>query len=121
MKLSELAVRLGCRLEGDGDIEVSRVARIDTAEPGDVTFLTNPRYASIATLRTAAGFTGAASRRIGVVSVIGVVRLTVAIKPLCYKLVQAYTENGWVEHIYDSFGKQTASSGSMTNPFQYTV
>jgi len=24
-----------------------------------------------------------------------------------------------VEHPYDSFGKQTASSGSMTNPFQY--
>src|SRR6266699_7222900 len=83
--------------------------------------MTNPRYASNATLRTAAGFTGAASRRIGVVSVIGVVWLSVAIKPLRYKLAQAYTENGWVEHIYDSFGKQTASSGSMKNPFQYTV
>ncbi|OLE46891.1 MAG: hypothetical protein AUG46_08185 [Acidobacteria bacterium 13_1_20CM_3_58_11] len=66
--------------------------------------MTNPRYASIATLRTAAGFTGAASRGIGVVSIIGVVWLSVAIKPLCYKLVQAYTENGWVEHIYDRSG-----------------
>ncbi|MFZ0413467.1 MAG: RHS repeat-associated core domain-containing protein [Candidatus Acidiferrales bacterium] len=28
-------------------------------------------------------------------------------------LVQSYT--------YDSFGKQTASSGSLTNPFQYTA
>jgi RHS repeat-associated protein len=23
-------------------------------------------------------------------------------------------------HTFDSFGKQTASSGSLTNPFQYT-
>lgn len=45
MTLSELASRLGCRLEGDGAIEVSRVARIDDAGPGDVTFLTNSRYA----------------------------------------------------------------------------
>jgi UDP-3-O-[3-hydroxymyristoyl] glucosamine N-acyltransferase len=46
MTLAELASRLGCRLEGDGAIEVSRVARIDDAGPGDVTFLTNSKYAS---------------------------------------------------------------------------
>jgi UDP-3-O-[3-hydroxymyristoyl] glucosamine N-acyltransferase len=46
MTLAELASRLGCRLEGDGTIEVTRVARIDDAGPGDVTFLTNPRYAA---------------------------------------------------------------------------
>jgi UDP-3-O-[3-hydroxymyristoyl] glucosamine N-acyltransferase len=46
MTLSELANRLGCRLEGDGTIEVVRVAAIDTAGPGDVTFLANPKYAS---------------------------------------------------------------------------
>ena len=46
MTLAELATRLGCRLEGDGTIEVSRVARIDDAGLGDVTFLTNSKYAS---------------------------------------------------------------------------
>jgi UDP-3-O-[3-hydroxymyristoyl] glucosamine N-acyltransferase len=44
--LDELARRLGCRLEGDGAIDVSRVAAIDEAGPGDLTFLTNPKYAS---------------------------------------------------------------------------
>jgi len=44
--LSELAERLGCRLEGDGNLDVARVAGLDDAEPGDVTFLANPRYAS---------------------------------------------------------------------------
>ena len=44
MKLSELAGRLGCRLDGDGDIEIVRVAGIEEAGPGDVTFLANPKY-----------------------------------------------------------------------------
>jgi UDP-3-O-[3-hydroxymyristoyl] glucosamine N-acyltransferase len=46
MTLSELADRLGCRLEGDGTIEVTRVAGLDEAGAGDVTFLANPKYAS---------------------------------------------------------------------------
>jgi UDP-3-O-[3-hydroxymyristoyl] glucosamine N-acyltransferase len=46
VKLAELAQRLGTRLEGDGSIDVFRVAGIDDAGPGDVTFLANPRYAS---------------------------------------------------------------------------
>lgn len=46
MKLRELADRLGCRLEGDGEIEIVRVADIVDAGSGDITFLTNPRYAS---------------------------------------------------------------------------
>lgn len=46
MKLRELAEHLGCRLEGDGDIEIQRVAGIQEAGPGDVTFFANPRYAS---------------------------------------------------------------------------
>jgi len=45
MRLSELAERLGCVLEGDGAIEIVRVAGIDGAGPGDVTFLANPKYA----------------------------------------------------------------------------
>jgi len=44
--LRELAERLQCRLEGDGAVEVVRVAAIDEAGPGDLTFLSNPKYAS---------------------------------------------------------------------------
>jgi UDP-3-O-[3-hydroxymyristoyl] glucosamine N-acyltransferase len=50
MKLREVAERLACRLEGDAELEVRRVASIDGAEPGDLTFLANPRYTS--SLRT---------------------------------------------------------------------
>jgi hypothetical protein len=42
--------------------------------------MTNPRYASIETLRRAPGSTRAASRIVGIVSVTGVVWLTIAIK-----------------------------------------
>jgi UDP-3-O-[3-hydroxymyristoyl] glucosamine N-acyltransferase len=44
VKLRELAERLECRLDGDGDLDVSRVAGIQDAQPGDVTFLANPKY-----------------------------------------------------------------------------
>jgi UDP-3-O-[3-hydroxymyristoyl] glucosamine N-acyltransferase len=44
VKLRELAARLGCRLDGDGDIDIARVAGIHDAGPGDVTFLANPKY-----------------------------------------------------------------------------
>ena len=55
MTLVELAERLQCRLEGDGSIEVTRVARLEDAAAGDVTFLANPRYASrLATTRASA-------------------------------------------------------------------
>jgi UDP-3-O-[3-hydroxymyristoyl] glucosamine N-acyltransferase len=46
LKLQDLADRLGCRLEGDGDREVRGVAGVHDAGPGDLTFLSNPRYAS---------------------------------------------------------------------------
>ncbi|HXE79183.1 MAG TPA: UDP-3-O-(3-hydroxymyristoyl)glucosamine N-acyltransferase [Vicinamibacterales bacterium] len=46
MKLRELAERLQCRLEGDGDIEITRVAGLEQAGPGDITFFANPRYAA---------------------------------------------------------------------------
>jgi UDP-3-O-[3-hydroxymyristoyl] glucosamine N-acyltransferase len=53
--LAEIAERLGCRLEGDGTLVISRVATLDDAEPGDLTFLANPKYASrVATTRAAA-------------------------------------------------------------------
>ena len=55
MKLRDLAERLDCRLEGDGDIEIVRVAGIQDAGPGDVTFLANPKYEKLlATTRASA-------------------------------------------------------------------
>ena len=47
MMLRELAERLGCRLEGDGAIEIRRVATLEQAGEGDVTFFANPRYAPV--------------------------------------------------------------------------
>jgi UDP-3-O-[3-hydroxymyristoyl] glucosamine N-acyltransferase len=44
MKLSELAERLGCRLDGDGGLEIRRVAGLEQAAGGDVTFFANPKY-----------------------------------------------------------------------------
>jgi UDP-3-O-[3-hydroxymyristoyl] glucosamine N-acyltransferase len=48
MKLREIADRLQCRLgrDGDGDIDIRRVAGIDQAGPGDLTFVANPKYQS---------------------------------------------------------------------------
>ena len=46
MTLGELARRLECPVEGDSGIEIQRVAKIETAGPGDVTFLANPKYAA---------------------------------------------------------------------------
>ncbi|HEX5474369.1 MAG TPA: UDP-3-O-(3-hydroxymyristoyl)glucosamine N-acyltransferase [Vicinamibacterales bacterium] len=55
MKLRELAERLECRLEGDGEIDVSRVAGLEQAGPGDLSFFANPRYAPLlATTRASA-------------------------------------------------------------------
>ncbi|MGH9309087.1 MAG: UDP-3-O-(3-hydroxymyristoyl)glucosamine N-acyltransferase [Vicinamibacterales bacterium] len=45
MTLQEIADRLECRLEGDGSIEVSGVATLEDAGPGDITFFANARYA----------------------------------------------------------------------------
>ena len=44
LKLRDLAERLDCRLDGDGDVEIRRVAGIETADAGDLTFFVNPRY-----------------------------------------------------------------------------
>ena len=46
MKLLELAERLCCRIEGDGDVEIRRVAGIEDAKTGDLTFVANPKYLS---------------------------------------------------------------------------
>ena len=44
MKLSELAARLGCKLEGGENDEIHGVAGIESAQAGEVTFLANPKY-----------------------------------------------------------------------------
>ena len=55
MILRVLAERLGCSLRGDGDTEVRRVAGIEDAGPGDLTFVANSRYlARLATTRASA-------------------------------------------------------------------
>ncbi len=42
--LAELAQHVGGRIIGDGRILIQKVAPIDEAGPGDITFLANPRY-----------------------------------------------------------------------------
>jgi UDP-3-O-[3-hydroxymyristoyl] glucosamine N-acyltransferase len=44
LKLRDIAARLHCRLEGDGDVEIHRVAGIEQAAAGDLTFVANSRY-----------------------------------------------------------------------------
>lgn len=46
--LAELAVELNAILDGDPAAMISRVAGIETAIPGDLTFVSNPKYASLA-------------------------------------------------------------------------
>jgi len=45
MKLSQLAETLACRLEGDPQLEITGIAGIEHAQPGQLTFLANRRYA----------------------------------------------------------------------------
>ena len=46
VKLGDLAAALGCQLEGDAGIDIARVAAIEAAGAGDITFLANPKYTS---------------------------------------------------------------------------
>jgi UDP-3-O-[3-hydroxymyristoyl] glucosamine N-acyltransferase len=46
VKLGELAVRFGCELRGDPDLEVDAVAALSAAHPRALSFLANPRYRS---------------------------------------------------------------------------
>ena len=45
MELREIANTLGCRLEGDGSLEIAGVAGMEHATAGQLTFLANPKYA----------------------------------------------------------------------------
>jgi UDP-3-O-[3-hydroxymyristoyl] glucosamine N-acyltransferase len=44
MKLCDIAEQLGCRLVGDGQIEIRGVAGMEHAAAGQLTFLANPKY-----------------------------------------------------------------------------
>ena len=44
MELREIAERLGCRLVGEGSLEITGVAGMEHAGPGQLTFLSNPKY-----------------------------------------------------------------------------
>jgi len=46
LKLKDIADRLECRLDGDGEIDIRRVAALEQAAAGDLTFFVNPRYAA---------------------------------------------------------------------------
>jgi UDP-3-O-[3-hydroxymyristoyl] glucosamine N-acyltransferase len=49
MKLSEIAAQLGVVIEnGSPDTEITGVAGIESAGPGQITFISNPRYAAAA-------------------------------------------------------------------------
>ena len=54
MKLAELAAELGAELRGDGGAEITGVRGIEEASPSEITFVANPRYASLARTTQAA-------------------------------------------------------------------
>lgn len=58
MKLGEIAERTGCEVKGDAEIEISGLAQIENAEPGQLTFLSNIKYRKyMATTRASAVIT----------------------------------------------------------------
>ncbi len=47
MTIKELAARLGCPFEGDGDTEIRRVAAPETASAGDLIFIAKEKLLSL--------------------------------------------------------------------------
>ena len=45
MRLDELAERIGAELSGDPGIEVTRVNTLELAQAGELSFLSNHKYA----------------------------------------------------------------------------
>ena len=59
MKLLDLAAKTGARIEGETDIDIIGAVGLDQAGPGQITFLSNPRYTSrVKTTRASAIFIG---------------------------------------------------------------
>jgi UDP-3-O-[3-hydroxymyristoyl] glucosamine N-acyltransferase len=48
MKLAALAAHLGATLDGDPDAEITSAAGLEDAQPGQLTFLSNPKYTPLA-------------------------------------------------------------------------
>ena len=44
IRLAELAQQLDAELHGDGDLVITGVASMQTAQSGHITFMVNPRY-----------------------------------------------------------------------------
>jgi UDP-3-O-[3-hydroxymyristoyl] glucosamine N-acyltransferase len=60
LKLRDIADHLQCRLDGDADLDIVRVAAVHKAEPGDLTFISNARYLpELSTTRASAVILGA--------------------------------------------------------------
>jgi UDP-3-O-[3-hydroxymyristoyl] glucosamine N-acyltransferase len=49
MKLSELAARLNCTLDGNGDVEITGVNALERAGPAELSFLSNRKYTPLLT------------------------------------------------------------------------
>ncbi len=49
MQLSSIATAIGAQLQGDGSIEISRIANLKTAGTGEISFLSDPRYRAVLT------------------------------------------------------------------------
>ena len=43
-RLSEIAAKLGGRALGDAEVRISQIASLETAQPGQISFLTNSKY-----------------------------------------------------------------------------
>ncbi len=55
MRLRDLAAAVAAQVEGDDSIDITRVATLENAGPGSITFFANPRYRDkLATTRAAA-------------------------------------------------------------------
>jgi len=60
MRLDELARQIEAEVVGDGSIDVKAIVPLDQAGPGQISFLTNPKYAKdLATTRASAVILGA--------------------------------------------------------------
>ncbi|SNR61251.1 UDP-3-O-(3-hydroxymyristoyl)glucosamine N-acyltransferase [Desulfurobacterium atlanticum] len=59
MRVKEIAEILGCKVKGDGDLEIIGVNEIQNAKKGDLTFLSNPKYEKfLKTTKASAVITG---------------------------------------------------------------
>src|SRR5580704_10428051 len=71
MKLGDIARALGCELAGDADTNITGVAGMEHAAPGELTFLANPKYAhKVKDSRASAILTAEALRDLPIASLV---------------------------------------------------